>query len=338
MIEKVDLNNFGPLKHLHWPDLGKINLVIGENGRGKTFLLKALYSAIRSIEMSGRGDDRQSSLADLLARKLHWTFQAEKIGDLVTKGSDEKLRMRAIIDGDELEYSFGKDTTKQITKIGWEGSFRKNNSIFIPAKELLSIHHVVLRSREVDQVFGFDDTYFDLAKVLSIKPTRGKNFTEFAQSRENLKGILGGRVEYDDEAQRWSFKVGNEKFAIGTTAEGIKKIAILDILLGNRYLSPGSVVFIDEVEAAMHPKAISDFLDILAVLADRGIQFFLATHSYFVLKKTLLMSRKKRMSIPVMSISESGCSSANLIDGMPDNPIVDESIRLYQEQVEMSLS
>lgn len=39
-------------------------------------------------------------------------------------------------------------------------------SIFIPAKEVLSLFSVILKSREIDKSFGFDDTYYDLAKAL----------------------------------------------------------------------------------------------------------------------------------------------------------------------------
>ncbi|NLA91403.1 MAG: ATP-binding protein [Synergistaceae bacterium] len=336
MIDKVLFVNFGPLSSVKWSALGGLNLVIGENSAGKTFLLKALYSIVRSLELFGRGDERQTSLSDILAKKLHWTFQADKIGDLVSKGSRKPLSFEAVINNHKITFSFGKDTAKHISKVQYDGPSLEGNSVFLPAKEILSIHHIILKSREIDQLFGFDDTYFDLAKVLSIRPTKGKNFPEFAQSRENLRELLGGRMEYDETDHRWSFRKGNERYAPGITAEGVKKLAILDTLLGNRYLSPQSTVFIDEVEAALHPKAISAFLDILALLAEREIQFFIATHSYFVLKKLLLISQKKRISIPVLSANEGKWTAGDLIDGMPDNPIVDESVRLYEEQVELS--
>jgi len=70
-----------------WSDVGKINLVIGANDSGKTFLLKALYSAVRTLEEYRRGDERRSA-AEILSEKLYWTFQPEKIGDLVSKGAD----------------------------------------------------------------------------------------------------------------------------------------------------------------------------------------------------------------------------------------------------------
>ena len=39
MINQVMLKNFGPLDTIDWKNLGAINLIIGGNGSGKTFLL-----------------------------------------------------------------------------------------------------------------------------------------------------------------------------------------------------------------------------------------------------------------------------------------------------------
>ena len=120
---------------------------------------------------------------------------------------------------------------------------------------------------------------------------------------------------------------------LGVTAEGIKKIAILDTLLGNRYLDKDSVVFIDEPEAALHPVAISKLLDILFVLAEAGIQIFIASHSYFVVKKLFLIAQQNKKSIPVISQNAANWQYYDLQQGMPDNPIIDESIRLYEEEI-----
>ena len=63
-----------------------------------------------------------------------------------------------------------------------------------PAKEVLSLFNIILKSRELDKAFGFDDTYYDLVKALRIAPQRGKNYTTFAKLRESLKNIIDGRV------------------------------------------------------------------------------------------------------------------------------------------------
>jgi AAA15 family ATPase/GTPase len=336
MLNRLELRNFGPLANITWSGLGRINLVIGDNGSGKTFLLKALYSAMRTLEEYRRGDDKRLA-AEILAEKLYWTFQPEKIGDLVTKGAEDPLRCSVTFDGLEFRYEFGKDTTKQIASVENHVSPRTSNSIFLPAKEVLSLHQIILKSREQDLAFGFDDTYLDLTRALRQSPRGGKNYAEFAQSRQNLEVILGGKVEYDEDSGRWHFRKGNIKFPIGVTAEGVKKIAILDTLLGNRYLDTKSIIFVDEPESALHPTAISRLLDIVTVLAERGLQFFLASHSYFVVKKLFLVAQERNMSIPVISLQDGSAVYADLKDGMPDNPIIDESIRLYKEELNQSL-
>ncbi len=337
MIDSVSLRNFGPLQELEWDDLGAINLVLGENGSGKTFLLKALYTAVKTLEAHKRGDDRRSA-AEILIDKLYWTFQEDKVGDLVSKGASGPLRFGMVFDDRAFRYEFGRATAKQITSIENHVEPRPDDSVFLPAKEVLSLHQVILSSRERDKVFGFDDTYYDLARMLQQPRTRGRNYKEFAESRRRLEAMFEGRVAYDARSREWVFKTGNQRFSMGVTAEGVKKIGILDTLLGNRTLTPRSIVFFDEPESAMHPRAISDLLDIVATLSRAGIQFFLASHSYFVVKKLYLVAQENALSIPVLSLGRDGAIRANLRDGMPDNPIIDESIRLYEEEVEMAVS
>lgn len=336
MIDDLKLKNFGPLPKVEWSGLGKINLVIGGNGSGKTFLLKALYSAMRTVEEYRRGDVDETT-SEILVKKLRWTFQGDKIGDLVTKGADGNLRFDLHVDGSHFMYTFGRDTVKQIGNVENNVPQRDSNSIFLPAKEVLSLLEIILKSRESDKVFGFDDTYLDLARALRQSGQGGRNYKVFADSRRNLEDLLGGKIEDKDGSGNWQFKAGKYRFPLGVTAEGVKKIAILDTLLSNRFLDPQSVVFIDEAEAALHPVAISRFLDIVSALAECGIQFFLSSHSYFVVKKLFLIAQEKGMSIPVLSGDEQGWHASDLKEEMPDNPILSESIRLYEEEVELSL-
>ena len=101
------------------------------------------------------------------------------LGDLVTKGADSSLSCSITVDRTEFCYSFGKDTTKQISSLENHVAPRGSNSIFLPAKEVLSLHHIILKSRELDKSFGFDDTYLDLARALRQSPRGGKNYPEF---------------------------------------------------------------------------------------------------------------------------------------------------------------
>jgi energy-coupling factor transporter ATP-binding protein EcfA2 len=335
MITQTTLTNFGPLTNLAWKGLGSINLVIGGNGAGKTFLLKALYSAMRTMEEHQRGDVPFTA-AEILGAKLHWTFQEDEVAKLISRGAEAPLRFEMTFSGHDFNFTLEHHADPRLTVVN-NAPPRPSNSIFLPAKEILSLHSIILKSRDNDQVFGFDDTYYDLARALLQQGTQGNQIREFMQSRSDLKELIGGKVHYESGKTRWNFNEGDDWFTMGVTAEGVKKIAILETLLSNRYLDTESVVFIDELESALHPTAISKTLDIISRLAERGLQFFIASHSYFVVKKLFLIAQEKGMSIPVISANTDGWAAADLKDGMPDNPIISESIRLYEEQVNLAL-
>ena len=115
---------------------------------------------------------------------------------------------------------------------------------------------------------------------------------------------------------------GKITISIGATAEGVKKIAILDQLLGNRYLDNHSIVIFDEPEAGLHPAAVSELMDILMLLAETDVQIFIASHSYFVLKKAYLLAQQKNMSIPILSLEGETSDSIHYDDlrnGLPEN-------------------
>ncbi|MBL9181716.1 MAG: AAA family ATPase [Verrucomicrobiaceae bacterium] len=335
MITQTTLTNFGPLTNLAWKGLGSINLVIGGNGAGKTFLLKALYSAMRTMEEHQRGDVPFTA-AEILGPKLHWTFQEDDVSKLVSRGADAALRFEMTFNEHDFNFTLERLAEPRLTVVN-NAPPRSSNSIFLPAKEILSLHSIILKSRDNDQVFGFDDTYYDLARALLQQGTSGNQIKEFMQSRSDLKELIGGKVHYEPGKTRWNFNEGEDWFTMGVTAEGVKKIAILETLLSNRYLDTQSIVFIDELESALHPTAISKTLDIISRLAERGLQFFIASHSYFVVKKLFLIAQEKGMSIPVISANADGWAAADLKDGMPDNPIISESVRLYEEQVNLAL-
>lgn len=332
MITNIKIESFGPINSIEWDDLQKINLVIGRNSSGKTTILKAIYAGIRSVEQYRRGNN-PDSFKSILFDNLYWTFQVNELGKLVKKGNLELLFSCTSDQNETMSFRFGESTVRNIVNADCNFLPRDINSIFLPAKEILSLQDLILRSRDDLKVFGFDNTYYDLAKALS--PSRkGRNYKGFSIARKQLKEAIGGSVVYSETKNVWQFRDrDNRVYDIDITAEGIKKLGILDSLLGNHYLSKDSIIFIDEPECALHPELVSSFMDIILSLAKVGIQVFIATHSYFVIKKMYLLSRQNKISIPIISNNGEKWEKYNLLDGMPDNPIIDESIRLYKEEI-----
>ncbi|MCD8013251.1 MAG: ATP-binding protein [Lachnospiraceae bacterium] len=149
--------------------------------------------------------------------------------------------------------------------------------------------------------------------------------------------MINGKVDYVESSGKWYYKnKNNQKFAIGATSEGVKKIAIMDRLLANGYIDHDSIIFIDEIEAALHPDAICQYLDMIDNIArEMNIQFFISSHSYFVIKKLFLIAYKRADYVTCISLDRDGKTQIyDLHDGMPDNSIIDASIRLYEEEIE----
>lgn len=160
-------------------------------------MLKALYSAVKTLEEYKRGDDI-SPINDILSKKLRWTFQVDKLGDMVSKNAEEGLDFQIRLDKVSLNYQFSKSATSKVGMIEPVAGGKEGNSVFVPAKEVLSLFSVILKSREIDKSFGFDDTYYDLVKALRISPSRGKNYAVFADSRKVVEDVIDGKVEYDE--------------------------------------------------------------------------------------------------------------------------------------------
>ena len=333
MIKSISIVSLGPIPQMKADGLGKVNLIIGPNQSGKTFLLKALFAGMKTVEQYKRGKENRTD-KEILSDKLYWTFQASELGNIVRKG-DSSMSFTMESDKKEtLTYSFGPSAKKQANIDKNTFSPRSSNTVFIPAKEILSIRDIILEAKDENQ-FGFEEPYSDLAKALN-RTQKGKNYNSFAQARDIVSSMVGGRLEYNEDKKEWQFRDNDRKiYEVSTTSEGVKKLSILDILLGNRYLDNNSVIIIDELEANLHPSMIAKFLDTIFMLAESGIQFFISSHSYFVIKRLYILAHRKDFSLPVLSFDKGVCSVSNLRDEMPQNPIIDESIALYKDEISL---
>lgn len=344
MFNNLTLENIAAFQQLQWQQHERLNIIIGENDSGKTHLLKLLYGIVRSLEdFQKRGNNDPSlSWQEVLADKLRWIFQppALELGKLVHKGKSQ-LSVTTQLSNDDinLSFSFGEKTTRKILNFTPHtvAITTPINALFLPPKEIMTVMDAIEATRSQLEIIGFDDTYLDLIKALRLPVSRGKLHHHLKTAVELLDEQMGkGQIEV--EQNEFIFKRGREKYTMSQTAEGIKKIGILNRLIKNRLLKPGSILFVDEPEVNLHPKAIVALVDIFYLLAQADIQIYLATHNYFVLRRFEWLARKHNESIGLCSLLSSPKNGVvadfyNLRDGMPSNPIIDVSIELYEQNV-----
>jgi AAA15 family ATPase/GTPase len=346
MFKYLLLEDLGIFSRLEWQNHQKINIIIGENDTGKTYILKMLYCIAKSLEeYTKRAEADNKSWKEILAEKIFWVYQPSKmkLGELVRK-SGTRLHVETKLTGngtneDEYSFSFGKDTKDTITKCTVSAHKKPDlNALYIPTKEVLTAFDAIATVNEQLKIFGFDQTYQDLIQSLRIPTSLKKLEQPLEDILDNLQNLFPG--ELSREQKRFILKRGREKYEMSQVAEGVKKISILSTLIRNRTIKPGTILFIDEPETNLHPHAITALCNMLFSLSQLNVQIYMATHSYFVLKQFEILARRHQESIQLCCLEKGEDINIKFHDlkaGIPDNPIIDASINLYEEDVRLDL-
>ena len=101
---------------------------------------------------------------------------------------------------------------------------------------------------------------------------------------------------YSDATTTRFVPQGGAKLSNSMTAEGYRKIGILQGLLRNGVIDPGTTgpLYWDEPESNMNPKLMRLIVESLFELSRNGQQIIIATHDFVLLKWVdLLMDRNK---------------------------------------------
>ena len=352
MISKIHLKNFVHFIEFKWEKVGKLNVIIGENDTGKTNLLKLLYSTSRAWSKftTDKKNNRDKPFNVTLADKILDTFQprANGIGDLVSKKSKSKLEVEIVYFSDSenqqsIQFQFSRDAKRIITdtNVFIEPCREENfNSIFIPPKEVLTAFDAIQSTRTEEKwMYGFDDTYIDLIKLLQIDTVQGKQSGKLPTIIKGLEELMNGKIHQRKGEEKFKYRRGSEEYSMSMTAEGIKRIGIYITLINNRQLHPGSVLFLDEPEAELHPRAIRVLGNMIYDLSQSGIQVFVSTHNYFLLKQLELKARENKTEVQCCSLRNIDgviiAEFSDLQNGMPDNPIVEVALELFDQEIDL---
>lgn len=336
-IEKIILKNFTVFDELDMRFSKGINILIGENGVGKTHVLKLLYSACRAV-------DPKVSFSNKIVRCFG--PDDHRISRLVRRKQGNNDAVIQIVNQDSLgtkktiKASFSNKTSKWEAAVsgedGWEKQFGNLSSIFIPAKEILSHSFNLNAAVEMNNV-SFDDTYLDIINAAKISVSPGKNAAGKQLLLNKVEKIIDGKVLFDEKRDEFYLKKGNAKVEFNLAAEGVRKIALLWQLVKNGILMDGAVLFWDEPEANINPIHIPVLVEMLLELQQNGVQIFISTHDYFLAKYfEVKRSEKDNVNYHSFYFADGGVQteSAQYFRVLEHNSILETFINLYEEEVE----
>lgn len=289
-MEKIRFEKFTAFEKLEVVFSPGINIFVGENGTGKTHILKAAYAACDIAK--NKGD---------FAEKINNVFypSGKQIGRLVKRSSTSSkgfIEVTRKVDGRSinLRLSLSNHTTKT-EKAKVSGSpkawiEKPFDAVYIPVKDMMA-NAPGFRSLYEEREIHFEEIYVDVIRKAFLPVLKGPADKQRKKLLTSLQEAMDGKVIAKNEEFFLRSKYGELEFTL--LAEGYRKLGLLWVLIQNGTLLNGSVLFWDEPETNLNPKLMKTIIGILIELQRMGVQIFLTTHDYIILKEFDLQIKKK---------------------------------------------
>lgn len=371
MLNTLHIQQFTVFQEAHFDFSPGLNVIIGDNGTGKTHVLKLGYLFCRAWpDLTGKRLPLNRQRAEAyLDERLANLFRVSDLGALVRQGHKNGASLQAAVDGhipttqirmpsdppflspglDEpmpwhIRVKRPKGESAKIEAVTVPDAAATNafvsRPLFVPSKEMVSLFKGLIGLFEKYREFPLDETYLDLAIAMStLEPRQASSL--LPEVTQRIQKLLGGDLRLDNGDLIFE-RADGSRLASQLLAEGHRKLAMLIYLLRYGVIERGSTVFWDEPEANLNPAAIRLLAEALFVLAGLGVQVILATHSLFLLREfEILQMGKGEASQPGVRYFGLGLQRTQVVVSQGDDitaidPLVllDESLRQSDRYLE----
>ncbi len=334
-ITRLKFQRFTAFEEFEFRPSQGINVLVGANGTGKTHLMKVAYSACDVSKTGG-------SFAEKLVRVFMPSRRS--IGRLVKRRGESSTCTVSVSRGKRKIEARFSNHTKSANATRLSGASRWNadpvECVYIPVKEMLA-NAPGFRSLYSQREICFEEIYDDIVARAYIPALRGPTDRERKKLLTRLQEIVAGKIVIENEEFFLRNKEGRLEFSL--LAEGMRKLGLLWLLIQNGTLLSGSVLFWDEPETNLNPKLFEPVIGILLELQRRGVQIFIATHDYAILKELDLQGSSQDHLVfhSLYRQSDSGeiaCHTARAYLDIHPNTIAEAFTDLYDREIKRSLA
>ena len=354
-LTRVQLKSFTAFAELDLALSPGVNVLVGANGTGKTHLMKVCYVAcdVHRTVMIPNNEEHSTTLDIELEAYIPLSTRLANVflpsqGSLrrLIKDHEKGVGAEVNIHRHELElnisFSVPSDGSADAVaklKVPRQWARLPVESVYIPVKEMLS-NAPGFRSLYAQREIHFESVYADILDRSYLPPLREPFDAASIRLLSDLERAMGGEVSVKNEEFFLSGEQGDIEFTL--LAEGMRKLGLLWLLIRNGSLREGSVLFWDEPETNLNPKLYGVVIDVLLELQRSGVQIFIATHDYVILRE-LDLQMQSGDDVAFHSLyrdTESGeiaCHTARRYLDMHPNAIEEAFEDIYDRQIERSL-
>lgn len=196
MLNKLHIENFTVFRKADLEFSSGLNVITGDNGSGKSHLLKLGYAILKTLESFGEKFPAKEIAERWLAGNLVDIFRPETLGRLASRvqGSSGSSVSATWNQKGRLDFSFSTRKTEKVDILSTPQYVPLGSStLFIPPKEIISVFEGFQGALEKREL-AFDGTYLALAKALNPAPLKGKSPSETARLVNELEKNLKASV------------------------------------------------------------------------------------------------------------------------------------------------
>lgn len=301
MLKQLHIKNLTLFPNEHLLDFAAgLNVFVGENGTGKTHLMKMAYSLVATSEEASRKPAQSAPTKTYLqkayADKLLGVFKPDALGRLASR-KQGRARCEVALSFDNSDFdvgiNFATNAQSDVQVDCLPKQWIAKRALFIPTRELMTIYPGFVALYDMHYV-PFEETWRDTCVHLGVPQLKGRRAAAINELLEPLEKAMGGKVFLDKSGRFYLSVPGAGNMEMQLVSEGLRKLAMLAQLIGNGVLQENGYVFWDEPEANLNPKLIKLIAEVIYSLAANGIQIFIATHSLFLLREIEIITAQKK--------------------------------------------
>jgi predicted ATPase len=297
VLKALSLKNFTVFAQAELEFSPGLNVIVGENGTGKSHLLKVPYCVIAASAEEGRKPNSvaptKTALQSKLADKMTAVMRPEEIGRLARrKQGVVRAEIGCRFEDRKRDVAFHL-TTKSKSEVGIDKAPKAwitKAPVFLPTRELLTIYPNFVAFYD-NHYLDFEETWRDTCVLLGAPAVRGPKEKRVSELLKPLEGSLGGKVDLDKNGRFYLNIPGEGRMEMPLVAEGLRKLAMVARLITTGSLLDTGYLFWDEPEANLNPKLIREVASSILHLCRNEVQVFVASHSLFLIRELDILLR-----------------------------------------------
>lgn len=290
MIESLQLRNFTVFHEASLQFGKQLNVIVGENGAGKTHVLKLAYSVLAVSHDEGRRPTAvpptKGALQLRLAEKLVNVFRPEALGRLARRKQGRErcdVAVKLHDSARDLAFGFATQSKSEVQVDRLPKAWVDVAPAYIPTRELLTIYPGFVSVYD-NHYLEFEETWRDACVLLGAPLKRGAKEKRVAELLRPLEEAMDGKIVLDKNGRFYLDSAGSF-VEMPLVAEGLRKLGMLARLIATGTLLDQGYLFWDEPEANLNPRIIKRVAKTIVDVAANGVQVFIATHSLFLLRE-----------------------------------------------------